>query len=159
MDSPPVDLSTISFRDDRFLMAEGLNPSNVLEYFYLSQFYSCTNGHASINEMIRRGTIAPSSANRIDGDIYMLMSVNSEGEAGIVDQGIFVIQKFKQISNRPRVPLEIFYIISGTAYLAPGLGKLIESHLENGIREFDDMVSSISKAFLSKADRMDTSIS
>jgi hypothetical protein len=158
MDSS-IDLSTISFRDDRFLMTEGLNPNNVLEYFYLSQFYACTNGHASINEMIRRGTIAPTSANRIDGDIYMLMSTNTEGEAGVVDQGIFVIQKFKQLSNRPRVPLEIFYIISGTAYLAPGLGKLIEGHLENGIREMDEMIDSISAAFHSRNNSMDTSIS
>ncbi len=142
-----VDLGTISFRNDPFLIAEGLKPSNVLDYFYESQFYASTGGPTSINEMIRRGTIAPSQAARVDGEIYQLVSANSDGEAGLVDTSIFVIQKFRQTVNKPRVPLEVFYIVSGTIYLAPGLGKLIERHLENGIRHFDEMIDSIKNAF------------
>ena len=136
-------LSTISFRDEQFLMAEGLNPSNVLEYFYQSQFYSLTDGHSSINEMIRRGSIAPSASSRIDGSIYMLVSANAEGESGLVDASVFVIQKFQQIVNRPRVPLQVFHIVSGNIYLSPGLGNLIERHLEIGIAEFEDMIDNI----------------
>lgn len=86
MSDCPEILSTISFRDEQFLIAEGLNPNNVMQYFYLSQFYALTGGHSSINEMIRRGSIAPFSATRVDGDIYVLVSSNSEGETGLVDQ-------------------------------------------------------------------------
>lgn len=155
MSDCPEILSTISFRDEQFLIAEGLNPNNVMQYFYLSQFYALTGGHSSINEMIRRGSIAPSSATRVDGDIYVLVSSNSEGETGLVDQGIFVIQKFRHSVNRPRTPLQIFYVISGTIYLAPGLGKLIERHLENGVRELDAMISNIGSAMRSTRTSMD----
>lgn len=141
-----VDLSTISFRNEPFLMAEGLKPSNVLDYFYESQFYTLTGGSRSINEMIRRGSIAPSAASRVDGDVYQLVSVNADGEAGNVDTGIFVIQRFRQTVNKPRVPLEVFYVVSGTIYLAPGLGKLIERHLDNSIRYFDEMIDSVKNA-------------
>ena len=135
-----VDLSTISFRNEAFLIAEGLKRSNVLEYFYESQFYLQTGGERSINEMIRRGAIAPSAASRIDGDIYELVSWNSEGESGMVDTSIFVIQKFRQVVNKPRIPLEVFYIISGNIYLAPGLGKLLERHLANSVKYLDNMI-------------------
>ena len=138
-----VDLSTISFRNEQFLMAEGLKPSNVLEYFYESQFYTLTGGEKSINEMVRRGSIAPSAASRVDGDIYQLVQVNPEGETGMVDTGIFVIQKFRQVVNKPRVPLEVFYVISGTIYLAPGLGRLLERHLANSVKSLDSMIDAI----------------
>ena len=130
-------------------MAEGLNASNVLEYFYESQFYSETGGSSSINEMIRRGAIAPASAPRIDGDIYQLVTCNAEGETGMIDTSIFVIQKFKQVVNKPRVPLEIFYIVSGNIYRAPGLGRLIERHLDNSIHHLNEMIDSIKTALQS----------
>ena len=139
-------LSSISFRDETFLMREPLSPSNILEYFYASQFYSLTGGAKSINEMIRRGSIAPEAAGRIDGELYMLVSANKDAEAGMTGMSVFVIQKFRQIVNKPRVPLEIFYVISGTIYLAPGLGKLLERHLETGIEQFEVMMDSIRSA-------------
>jgi len=142
------DLSSISFRDEQFLVAEGLNAKNVMDYFYHSPFYSMTNGQNSINEMIRRGAIAPSSASRVDGDVYMLVSANEEGEQGQIETGIFVIQKFKQLVNKPRLPLEVFYVQSGTIFLAPGLGRLIERHLESGIKHFDEMLDSLQSVFL-----------
>ena len=145
-----VDLSSISFRNDSFLIAEGLNLSNVLEYFYESQFYTQTGGPASINEMIRRGTIAPASASRVEGDVYQVVSYNSEGEAGLIETGIFVIQKFKQLINKPRIPLEIFYIVSGNVYLAPGLGRLVERHLDNSISHLNEMIDSIKSGLLQK---------
>ena len=152
-----VDLATISFRNEPFLIAEGLKPSNVLDYFYESQFYTLTGGPRSINEMVRRGAIAPSAAARVDGDIYQLVSVNADGEAGLVDTGIFVIQRFRQAVNKPRLPLEVFYVVSGTIYLAPGLGKLIERHLDNSIRYFDEMLESVKSAvFNSNSSSMET---
>ena len=83
-------LSSISFRDEPFLMREPLSPSNILEYFYASQFYSLTGGAKSINEMIRRGSIAPEAAGRIDGELYMLVSANKDAEAGMTDMSVFV---------------------------------------------------------------------
>ena len=142
------DLSSISFRDELFLVSEGLSSRNVMEYFYQSPFYSLTGGQSSINEMIRRGSIAPASASRVDGDLYMMVSANEEGEAGLVDTGIFVVQKFRQNVNKPRIPLEVFYVQCGTIYQAPGLGRLIERHLETGIKHFDSMLDSLRAVFL-----------
>jgi hypothetical protein len=142
------ELSSISFRDEQFLVSEGLSSRNVMEYFYQSPFYSLTGGQNSINEMIRRGSIAPASASRVDGDLYMMVSANEEGEAGLVDTGIFVVQKFMQQVNKPRIPLEVFYVQCGTIYQAPGLGRLIERHLETGIKHFDSMLDSLRAVFL-----------
>ena len=137
-------LSKLSYRNEQFLISEnGLTNLNVMEYFYQSPFYTETNGHASINEMVRRGAIAPNSATRIDGDIYMMVSSNS---SSATEQSIFVIQKFRQIINRPLQALFIFYVISGTIFLAPGLGKLIERHLTNALSEFDDILNCLKSA-------------
>ena len=145
------ELHKISYRNESFLIAEnGLTSQNVMEYFYQSPFYTETNGHVSINEMIRRGSIAPESAPRIDGEIYMLVSSNNEV---MTDQSIYVIQKFRQIVNRPLQPLFVFYVISGTVFLAPGLGKLVERHLTNSLHEFDVMFSNIRKAVMCKGDK------
>lgn len=143
-------LSSISFRDEQFLISEGLSSRNVMDYFYQSPFYSLTNGENSINEMIRRGSIAPSSASRVDGDVYMVVSVNEEGEKGLIETGIFVIQRFRQQINKPRIPLECFYVQCGTIFQAPGLGRLIERHLENGIKHFSEMLDSLKSVFVPK---------
>ena len=148
-------LQKLSYRNEGFLITEnGLTNQNVMEYFYQSPFYTETNGHVSINEMIRRGTIAPASASRIDGDIYMLVSSNNEM---LTDQSVYVIQKFKQTVNRPLQPLFVFYVISGTIFLAPGLGKLVERHLTNALQDFDRMFTNIRKAVMVKECDMDES--
>jgi len=148
-------LQKLSYRNEGFLVSEnGLTNANVMEYFYQSPFYTETNGHVSINEMIRRGSIAPSSASRIDGEIYMLVSSNNEP---LTDQSVYVIQKYRQVVNRPLQPLFVFYVISGTIFLAPGLGKLVERHLNNALNEFDTMFSNIRNAVMVKKNDMDTS--
>ncbi len=73
----------------------------------------------------------------------------------MIDMGIFIIQKFKQTVNKPRIPLEVFYVVSGTIYLAPGLGKLIERHLDNSIFHFNEMIDSLKSAILSLPDTQD----
>lgn len=148
-------LQKLSYRNEGFLVSEnGLTNANVMEYFYQSPFYTETNGHVSINEMIRRGSIAPSSASRIDGEIYMLVSSNNEP---LTDQSVYVVQKYRQVVNRPLQPLFVFYVISGTIFLAPGLGKLVERHLNNALHEFDTMFSNIRNAVMVKKNDMDTS--
>jgi hypothetical protein len=147
-------LSKLSYRDEQFLIAEnGLNNSNIMEYFYQSPFYTETGGHASINEMVRRGSIAPESAARIDGEIYML--VHTAAGANNTDESIYISQKFRQVINRPLVPLFIFYVISGTIFLSPGLGKLIERHLANAVCEFDSIIDSIKSACAGEIQGMD----
>ena len=151
----PSSLATVSFRDEQFLIAEGLTPGNVLEYFYRSPFYVQTGGLNSINEMIRRGSIAPTSASRVDGELYMLVEMNSDAQVvpvPCVEQTIFVIQKFKQILNRPRTPLHTFYVLSGTVYLAPCLGQLLETHLTESVRQFEVMFDSLNEAFRGRAE-------
>jgi len=150
-----LSLQKLSYRNEGFLISEnGLTNQNIMEYFYQSPFYTETNGHLSINEMIRRGAIAPESASRIDGDIYMLVSSNNET---MTDQSVYVIQKFKQIVNRPLQPLFVFYVISGTVFLAPGLGKLVDRHLNNALDEFDKMFTNIRKAVMVTKFDMDES--
>jgi hypothetical protein len=139
-------LHSVSFRDDGFMATEGLNPSNVMEYFYKSPFYTESNGAESINEMVRLGTIPPESAGRVDGEIFVLIESNAEARikpAPPIDGSIYIIQKFRQILNRPRIPGLIFYVISGTIFLAPGLGRLLERHLAKSIDVFDELVQDL----------------
>ena len=70
---------------------------------------------------------------------------------------MYVIQKYRQVVNRPLQPLFVFYVISGTIFLAPGLGKLVERHLNNALNEFDTMFSNIRNAVMVKKNDMDTS--
>lgn len=142
-------LSSVSFRNEQFLVSEGLNPSNVMEYFYQSPFYFESGGEQCINELIRRGSIPPSSAGRVDGDIFLLVEMNADAKilpAPPVDGAIYIIQKFRQTLNRPRVAGPVFYVISGTVFLAPGLGQILERHLAKSIAEFDFMIDCVREA-------------
>lgn len=141
-------LSSVSFRNDQFLISEGLNPSNVMEYFYQSPFYLESGGAQSINELIRRGSIPASSATRVDGDIFLLVEMNAEAKLSPppVDGAIYVIQKLRQSLNRPKTAGHVFYVISGTIYLAPGLGMILERHLAKSIAEFDEMIDAVGHA-------------
>ena len=136
-------LRSLSFRDEAFLVAEnGLRPDNVLDYFYQSPFYTDSGGNDSVNEMVRRGTLG--SFSNVDGEVYVLVHANKES----TDGSIFVIQKCKQIVSRGvQIPLMTFYILSGTIYLAPGLGQLLESHLSDSICEFEKLFDNLKNAF------------
>lgn len=108
-----------------------LTADNVMEYFYLSIFYTELGGPNSLNEMLRRGLRHGS-----DGDLFALV------ESG---DGIFVIQKFSQKGQR-KTNLETLYVICGTIFLAPCLGQLLEAHLTASIEQLELMIDNVASA-------------
>ncbi|KAF4660316.1 hypothetical protein FOZ61_004101 [Perkinsus olseni] len=120
-------LSDMSFRFPQFLMAEGLHPGNVLEYFYQSPFYLQLDGPESLNDKVRKNELRPEEVPYTEGTVYELVGMNKEGEAGNVPLSIFVIQRVKQRKagfrtgpgGQPvpcrRAAQQMFYIIAGNA--------------------------------------------
>jgi hypothetical protein len=114
---------TETFRNQQFLVNEGLNPQNVLDYFYESPFYIEAGGPTSLNEQQRRGQQVDIAQ---PGEWFELVFSNDEGKSGFVDESIFVIQKFQKTHAAKKLPREVFYVLSGTVAAAPGLGLLLE---------------------------------
>jgi hypothetical protein len=137
-----TDLSILSWRDEEFLIRDnGLDPGNVLEYFYLSPFYSESGGRYSINESIRRGLIDPINVPRIEGEIYTVTGTGKDNT--VTETSVYVITKVKQFSNKPKIHLENFYIISGNISKSPNFGKLINTILSNSLQELNNIFDHI----------------
>lgn len=111
------------FRNQIFLVTEGLNPQNVLDYFYESPLYTSAGGADSLNDLERRGQQIDHSQ---PGDWFELVYSNDEGKNGFVDESIFVIQKYQKTHAAKKIPRDVFYVISGTIAAAPSLGILLE---------------------------------
>lgn len=112
-----------TYRNQIFLVTEGLNPNNVLEYFFESPFYISAGGPGSFNEQQRRGLAVDFSQ---PGEWFELVYSNEEGKSGFVDESIFVIQKFQKTHVANRLPRDVFYVMSGTISAAPALGIILE---------------------------------
>ena len=112
-----------TYRNQLFLVTEGLSPNNVLEYFFESPFYLNSGGQASLNEQQRRGLAVDFSQ---PGEWFELVFSNEEGKSGFVDESIFVVQKFQKTHVANRVPKDVFYVISGTIAAAQTLGIFLE---------------------------------
>ena len=124
---------TTSFRDQGFLMQEGLSPSNVMDYFCLSPFYVHNNGFNSVNELVRRG-VAPSlqvalgdNSNTIEW--FEVVYQNSEAANSFTDESIFIIQKFHRPATSQKIPKQVFYVLAGTIHPAVNLGLFLERTL------------------------------
>jgi hypothetical protein len=135
--------TSLSFRDQGFLVSEGLHPRNVLDYFCESPFYFRYNGVNSLNEQVRRGaktslTVALEDTTHIV-EWFELVFFNEEGAKGFVDESIFVIQKFHRQYASQKVPRQVFYVLSGTVYQALSLGKFTESICSKAITAFAEM--------------------
>ncbi|KAF4659101.1 hypothetical protein FOL47_007721 [Perkinsus chesapeaki] len=75
-------LGEMSFRFPQFLMAEGLHPGNVMEYFYQSPFYLQLDGPTSLNDKVRKNELRPEEVPFTEGTVYELVGMNKEAEAG-----------------------------------------------------------------------------
>ncbi|KAJ1605586.1 hypothetical protein OIY81_3444 [Cryptosporidium canis] len=115
-----------SFRDDLWLGRYTLTPENALEYFYLSPFHDPN----SLNIQRKRGEHTEVA----EGFEYRVTYVNEEGLGNVPQPpgstwntpnqfGIFIIQKFF-IEFQREVPLNVYYILSGTIYEAPTLSNV-----------------------------------
>ncbi|CUV06240.1 unnamed protein product [Cryptosporidium hominis] len=115
-----------SFRDDLWLGRFTLTPENALEYFYLSPFHDPN----SLNIQRKRGKHTDAS----EGFEYRITYINEEGLGNVPQPpgstwntpnqfGIFIIQKFF-IEFQREIPLNIYYILSGTIYEAPTLSNV-----------------------------------
>ena len=131
-----------SFRNQAFLVNEGLNPSNVLEYFYESPFYANNNGQNSINELERKGIPIDTTQ---PGFWFELVYSNAEGKSGFVDESIFIIQKYEKTYAQKKVPREIFHVISGTISAAQALGLFVERAAAHMVTNFSDIYSLLQK--------------
>ncbi|KAF4692001.1 hypothetical protein FOZ60_014326 [Perkinsus olseni] len=152
-------LSDMSFRFPQFLMAEGLHPGNVLEYFYQSPFYLQLDGPESLNDKVRKNELRPDEVPYTEGTVYELVGMNKEAEAGNVPLSIFVIQRVKQRKagfrtgpgGQPvpcrRAAQQMFYIIAGNAYKAPCLGRLLERQLTMAFTRVDDILNTCKETF------------
>jgi hypothetical protein len=137
---------TLSFRDQGFLVNEGLSPRNALDYFCESPFYFRFNGVNSLNEQVRRGAKA-SLAVALEETTHVvewfdLVFVNEEGGKGFVDESIFVIQKFQRSYASQKIPKQVFYILSGTVYQAVNLGKFTERICAKAVSAFSEIFES-----------------
>ena len=120
-----------SYRNQSFLAFEGLNSANVLDYFYESHFYTTCNGLLSLNEELRRGTIATidqaiENTTRVI-EWFEIIYVNEEGSQGYVDESIFVIQKYRRQFAAQKQPKEIFYVLAGSIFESQSLGRYLEN--------------------------------
>ncbi|OII75417.1 uncharacterized protein cubi_01938 [Cryptosporidium ubiquitum] len=115
-----------SFRDDLWLGRFTLTPENALEYFYLSPFHDPNS--LNIQRKLGKHTDAA------EGFEYRITYINEEGLGNVPQPpgstwntpnqfGIFIIQKF-YIEFQREVPLNIYYILSGTIYEAPTLSNV-----------------------------------
>jgi len=135
---------TDTFRNQLFLVNEGLNPQNVLDYFYESHFYLNCGGPASLNEQQRRGLPIDNSVS--SAEWFELVFSNSEAKSGFVDESIFVIQKFQKTAVTKRIPRDVFYVISGTIASAPSLGMFLDRICANTAVHFAEIYQLVREA-------------
>ena len=133
-----------TFRNQLFLVNEGLNPQNVLDYFYESQFYLNCGGQTSLNEQQRRGLQIDHSVSTAEW--FELVFSNNEAKSGFVDESIFVIQKFQRTAVTKRIPKESFYVISGTIAAAPSLGMFLDRVVANTAVNFSETYQLVREA-------------
>ncbi|KAH8741577.1 hypothetical protein FG386_002797 [Cryptosporidium ryanae] len=136
-----------SFRDDIWLVRYTLTPETVLEYFYLSPF--CDPNSLNIKRRYEK------EVDSNEGIEYRIIFINEEG-LGNVHQppgsswnipnqfGIFVIQKFL-IEFQREIPLNVYYILSGTIYEAPSLGNLFLHRTAEAFLNMEKAFDSIKK--------------
>ena len=121
----------LTFRDQSFLVSQGLRPDNAIDYFAESPFYQNFGGYESLNEKTRRGEISSIQDGMHSGEpvvYFEIVHANEEAKLGYVDEGIMAIQKFTKIGGQ-RTPREVFYLVAGTIHLSPTLGKILEQSL------------------------------
>ncbi|KAK6588912.1 hypothetical protein RS030_2317 [Cryptosporidium xiaoi] len=136
-----------SFRDDIWLVRFTLTPETALEYFYLSPFCD----HNSLN--IKRKYGKPIDSN--EGMEYRIIYINEEGLGNVPQPpgsswnipnqfGIFVIQKFF-VEFQREIPLNVYYILSGTIYEAPSLSNVFLHRTAEAFLNMEKVFDSIKK--------------
>lgn len=112
------DRSGICFRDDAFLQHYALANENVLDYFALSPFYerSCNN------ELCKMQRMDYSHLLDMVGIEYVLHASELPY--------LFVVRKQRRESRDVATPLELYYIIDGTIYVAPDALRVLVSRVE-----------------------------
>jgi MED6 mediator sub complex component len=139
-------MSTLSHRNQAFLVSEGLSPKTVVDYFCESPFYTRSGGFNSLNESVRKGlklSIEQALHDQQEDESvewFELVHSNSEGLSGFVDESIFVIQKFyKRHPNLQKQHREVFYVLAGTIFEAINLGGYCELICTNVLNEFNSV--------------------
>lgn len=103
------------FIDVKWLAVFGLNKENVLEYFYMSDFYDSRSN----NEIIRNQGVSVSHLSNMTGMEYSVDHENTK------EPHLFVINKNLRRSPRDVELSEIFYCIDGIIYKSPCLLDLL----------------------------------
>ncbi|KAJ7527269.1 hypothetical protein O6H91_16G045800 [Diphasiastrum complanatum] len=120
----PLDMTSISFRDQLWLNTYPLDRSLVFDYFALSPFYD----HICNNEQLRMRSIHPldmSHLSKMTGIEYILHEAQ--------EPHLFVLRKQKRDSPEKVTPLAMFYVLDGSIYLAPLLYNVIGSRVARSL--------------------------
>ena len=124
-----------SFKDVGWLQAFGLCPENVLDYFATSPFYdpSCLN--EVIKMQARFNQLAPVSSAGMTGTEFSLFYSRAD---------LYIIRKALIPKNET---LALYYIVNGSIYACPDLGRLVGNHLMAAChfttKAFDAMTDSL----------------
>lgn len=143
LEDPLVDsVANLSYTNPAFILTHGLNPKNILTYFYASPFYVRCGGHDSLNELRRRGSSQDlAAATDTDGHEFILAWCNADAQEGRTETSVFVLQKVvRRVGRDGAVPSDVFYVLAGTVYKAPQIGEVFETALAGATRAAGELL-------------------
>ena len=126
------DQTNICFYDEAFVYQNPLNPSNVMNYFMLSDFYD----KKSINQQcIDKGIDFLKNRTKSVGTEFVVESVNKEND-------LFVISK----SYRPKESTRLlcyYYIFKGRIFQSPDLYNVVTSNIQSTASNILNIINEI----------------
>uniref|UniRef100_A0A7S3UIG9 Mediator of RNA polymerase II transcription subunit 6 n=1 Tax=Oxyrrhis marina TaxID=2969 RepID=A0A7S3UIG9_OXYMA len=127
-----------SWRDEAFLMREGLRVQNALEYFSHSEFYRFFDGQKSLLQMRRRGIDTVG----LSGTDFRIVYANIAAKVGEVSGSLIVLQRV-EVSSGGSDAKEVFYIQGGTVFLSPTVASVLQGALSDASLSLKDQHESL----------------
>lgn len=123
----------LSFVDEAWLHAFGLDANNALDYFAISMFYDYTSN----NQAIRTQGASVSQLLTMTGLEYAL-------EVPPQDPPVYVIKKQIRVSPRIANVVAVYYILNGIIYQSPSLMDVASTRIMKTLLYLDKALSLMS---------------